>query len=73
MKASAQINGLVEMSIERRDHATNAFLQWFVAAQVKEEAITLEVVHNLKLVGGSGNGLFLLDSEMGSRSNRLET
>ncbi|MCZ6634678.1 MAG: ferritin [bacterium] len=73
MQASTQINGLVEMSIERRDHATNAFLQWFVTAQVKEETLTLEVVHNLKLVGDSGNGLFLLDSEMGKRSDRLET
>tara|TARA_Y100000588_G_scaffold275773_1_gene292072 strand:- start:226 stop:444 length:219 start_codon:yes stop_codon:yes gene_type:complete len=31
MKATAQINRLVEMSIERRDHATNTFLQWFVS------------------------------------------
>ena len=68
MKASAQINRLMEISVQQRDHACNAFLQWFVAEQVKEEKLTNEVVQNLKLVGNNGEGLFLLDREMGQRS-----
>ncbi len=67
MKATAQINRLVEMCIEKRDHATHTFLQWFVETQVKEEAMTKEVVQKLELVGNEGNGLFLMDNELGKR------
>ena len=73
MKASAQINRLVEISIQERDHACNAFLQWFVVAQVKEEKLTNEIVHKLMLMGNSGNGLLLLDREMGKRSEQVDT
>ncbi len=73
MKASAQINRLVEVSIQQRDHACNAFLQWFVVAQVKEEKLTHEIVQKLTLMGNSGNGLFLLDREMGQRSEQVDT
>ena len=47
MKATTQIHRLVELSIERRDHATNTFLQWFVETQVREEALTKDVVKKL--------------------------
>ncbi len=73
MKASAQINRLVEISIQERDHACNAFLQWFVVAQVKEEKLTNEIVHKLMLMGNSSDGLFLLDREMGQRSEQVDT
>ena len=32
------INNLVNLAITTKDHATNNFLQWFVAEQVEEEA-----------------------------------
>ena len=62
------INDLVTLAIEERDHATNNFLQWFVSEQVEEEATISEVIDNLKLVGNDGNGLFLLDRDLGQRS-----
>tara|TARA_Y100000588_G_scaffold275773_1_gene292071 strand:- start:121 stop:225 length:105 start_codon:yes stop_codon:yes gene_type:complete len=34
---------------------------------VKEESLTNDVVQKLKMVGDNSNGLFLLDTEMGSR------
>jgi ferritin len=67
-EVSAQINHLVDLSLEERDHATNTFLQWFVTEQVEEEAAAHEIVHKLKLVGNDGNGLFLLDRDMGQRN-----
>jgi len=67
IKATAQIYRLVDMCIERRDHATNTFLQWFVEEQVKEEAMTNEIVQKLKLVGNEGNALFLIDNELRKR------
>ena len=66
-KVTGLINGLVDMAIEERDHATNNFLQWFVKEQVEEEASADEIVQKLKLIGDGGNGLFMLDKEVGAR------
>ncbi len=61
------INGLVDLAIKERDHATNGFLQWFVTEQVEEEASANEVVQKLRLVGEDGGGMFMLDQELGAR------
>ena len=65
-KVTGMINNLVDLAIEEKDHASNNFLQWFVAEQVEEEDTADGVVQKLKLAG-EGNGLFLLDQEMGQR------
>lgn len=64
---TSRINNLVNLAIEAKDHATNAHLQWFVSEQVEEEANSLEVVRQIKLVKDAPNGLFLLDRELGQR------
>lgn len=61
------INGLVDLAIKEKDHATNNFLQWYVEEQVEEEASADEVVQKLKLIGGKGHGLFMMDKELGAR------
>jgi ferritin len=66
-KVTERINDLVNLALGEGDHATNIFLQWFVTEQVEEEASADEVVQKLKLVGDAGDGLFLLDREMGQR------
>ncbi len=62
------INKLVDLAIEERDHATNNFLQWFVAEQVEEEASADEVVQKMRLMGDSKGPLFMLDRELGQRT-----
>jgi len=42
-------------------------LQWFGDEQVEEEASADAIVQQLKLIGDSGQGLFLLDREMAQR------
>ncbi len=42
-------------------------LQWFIDEQVEEEASADELVQQLKLIGESGNGIFMLDRELGQR------
>jgi ferritin len=64
---SDRINKLVDLARELSDHATYNMLQWFVEEQVEEEASADEVVQKLKLVEGSGQGLFLVDQELGQR------
>ena len=62
------IDGLVDLAIKEKDHATNNFLQWFVEEQVEEEASADEILRKLKLIGGEGNGLFMMDKELGARA-----
>jgi ferritin len=66
-EVTQKIYELVDRSLEMRDHASNTFLQWFVTEQVEEEATASEIIQQLKLVGNDGNGLFLLDRELGQR------
>jgi len=61
------INDLVDLAIEKKDHATKIFLQWFVTEQIEEEANDNEIISKLKLVGGEGNGLFMIDKELAAR------
>ncbi len=66
-KVTGLINNLVDLSIAEQDHATNNFLQWFVAEQVEEEASADEVVQKIKLMGDASGGLFMLDQELAQR------
>ncbi len=66
-KVTGLINNLVDLAISERDHAANAFLQWFVTEQVEEEASANEVIQNLKLAGNDPHALFMLDRELGTR------
>lgn len=67
-KVTGLINNLVDISLQERDHASNAFLQWFVTEQVEEEASADAVVQKLKLAGDHGGGLFMIDRELGTRT-----
>jgi ferritin len=66
-KVTGLINKLVDLAIKEGDHATENFLQWFVAEQVEEEASADGIVQKLKLVGKEGGGLFMIDREMSQR------
>lgn len=61
------INDLMTMAIEEKDYATQQFLQWFVKEQVEEEAHADAIVQQLKLIGESTQGLFMLDHALGQR------
>jgi ferritin len=61
------INDLVVLAEKEKDKATETFLQWFVTEQVEEEANPTEILQKLKLAGGEGPGLFMIDNEVGTR------
>jgi ferritin len=50
------------------DHAAGILLQWFVTEQVEEEATASKVVQMLERIGDSGDGMFMLDRELGTRT-----
>ena len=58
---------LVQLAREERDTATEQFLQWFVAEQVEEEATARAIAKQLKMIGGSAQGLYMLDRELAKR------
>lgn len=66
-KVTGLINELVNLALDSRDHATNIFLQWFIAEQVEEESGVGAVLDKLKLIGKDTSALFTLDAELGRR------
>lgn len=67
VKVTGMINNLVDIARAEKDHASDAFLQWFVTEQVEEESSTLTVAQKLKLIGKDSSGLFMLDRELALR------
>jgi ferritin len=67
-KVTGLINGLVDLSLEEKDHASNTFLQWFVTEQVEEEATAKTILDKLKLIGDNPVALYMLDGELGQRA-----
>lgn len=67
-KITGLINDLVDLSAVEKDHATSAFLQWFVTEQVEEEATAGKIVDQLKLLETHPGGVYLLDQELGTRT-----
>jgi ferritin len=58
------IHELVDVAREHRDHASEIFLHWFVTEQIEEEAVVQDILSRIRLVGDSGEGLYLMDKEL---------
>lgn len=68
-QVTASINSLYELVQKERDFASQPLLDWFVTEQVEEEATVGQIVDDLRRVGDQGEGLFLLDKELGRRGS----
>jgi ferritin len=66
-KVTGLINGLADLALELRDHATLQELQWFIGEQVEEEASADDMVKKLRLVQGAPGGLYEIDKELAAR------
>ncbi|AGW13532.1 ferritin [Megalodesulfovibrio gigas] len=62
-----RINDLMDVAHAERDHACAIFLQWFVTEQVEEEDSFNDILAKLRLIGGQGEGLFMMDKELATR------
>ena len=63
------INELTNLAIEEKDHSTNTFLHSFIDEQVEEEAAADNIVKKFNLIEDSKSGLYMLDRELGQRTN----
>jgi ferritin len=61
------INKLADLAVEEHDHATQIMLQWFVSEQIEEEESARDILDQIRLTGGAGQALYLIDKELGSR------
>jgi ferritin len=63
-----RINDLVNLAVQEKDHATNAFLQWFVNEQVEEETSVDRIIQILKMAEKAPGAMFMVDRELGQRT-----
>jgi ferritin len=64
---SALINKLYEVALKEGDYPTQTFLPWFITEQVEEEKNADQIVEQLRLAGGQGAALLMLDNQLAVR------
>jgi len=62
------INAIVDIAHQEKDHATDNMLQWFISEQVEEEATVDSICGKLKMLGDTGHGIFMMDRELDARA-----
>lgn len=67
-EVTRRINALTKLSRDENDYASEIFLQWFVTEQIEEEENVKEILGQLKLIGGDGQGILMLDKEFATRT-----
>jgi ferritin len=67
-KVTGLINSIYELSVKENDYPSQIFLHWFIEEQVEEESNSSQILETLKMIGDSANGLFMLDHQLGKRS-----
>jgi ferritin len=64
------INDIVALAIEESDHATYAFLQWYVTEQREEESLMRTILDKINLIGDGAQSLYFIDKEIEAINQR---
>ena len=64
---TASIHSLYEVALKEKDYASQVMLQWFINEQVEEEKNAADIVQRLEMMDAKGNGVLMLDHELGKR------
>jgi ferritin len=67
-EVTSLIEQLYRKASAEQDHATQVFLEWFIAEQVEEEKTALQILETLRMAGDDKVGLLMVDRELGSRT-----
>jgi ferritin len=70
---TSRINTLVDQALGYKDYATHTFLQWFITEQVEEEENFANIISQLTLINGEGQGLLLIDRDLAGRQPATST
>lgn len=63
-----RIYNLSDIALTEREHATMAFLKWFIEEQVEEESTFDTIIQKLKRIQNDSNALFMMDAEFAART-----
>ncbi|MBI3761937.1 MAG: ferritin [Chloroflexi bacterium] len=63
-----KVTGLINQLVKESDTAAQVFLHWFIEEQVEEEKNASQIVEKLRMAGGEGAALLLMDRELGARA-----
>lgn len=66
-KVTSLINDIYALALSENDFATQSMLKWFIDEQVEEEETAQGIINDLKMIGKNGDGLYMLNKELGSR------
>ena len=66
-KVTAMIENLCHVAEAEKDLATSNMLVWFVDEQVEEEENAQDIIDQLKMVGDSKMGLYMIDKDLAAR------
>lgn len=64
---TASINNIYDAAYQIKDFRTMQFLDWFIKEQGEEEKNADDLITKYKLFGTDPKGLYMLNSELGSR------
>lgn len=67
-EVTRRIYNLVDIALDEREHATNAFLKWFIDEQVEEESTFNTLIAKISRIQNDSNALFMLDAELATRT-----
>ena len=67
-EVTRRIYELSDIALEEREHATMAFLKWFIDEQVEEEATFNTLIAKMSRIQNDSNGMFMLDAELATRT-----
>ena len=64
---TGMIAHLYDLVMQEKDYLSQPLLQWFLTEQVEEEKTVRQIDEMLKMTGGQGQALFLIDRELAKR------
>lgn len=67
-EVTQRIYHLSDIALDEREHATMAFLKWFIDEQVEEESTFDTLINKIKRIQNDSNAIFMLDSELATRT-----
>jgi ferritin len=63
------VMAIAQKAEEENDRSTLNFIDWFIAEQIEEEENIKNIIKRLELFGEDKVALYLMDKELGERSN----
>ena len=67
-RSTSSVMKVAKAAEEECDRTTLAFIDWFITEQIQEEQTVKDIIKRLELFGDDKTSLFLMDKELGERT-----